>query len=271
MLFDLRSRRRRRVIKVVYLFLAVLIGVGLVGFGVGSGGNFGGLFNAASSGGGSSSGNTSYVKALARAKKRAASNPNSAAAWLAVGEAAYNLAELPSNYVVDSGFTKSGFAVLPEVKTAWDNYIALDPPKPSNYFASEVALVFGLPPSGIKDYVTLESAQEIVAETDPTYTNYLDLCDYAYSANEPDRATLACQKAIAIAPADQKKTATSDAAGYKATYDQAHGIGATGASGSTSSTGATSTSSTTASSTTSSTATSTTSATASSTTGSTSS
>ena len=55
MLFDLRSPGRRRVIKVVYLFLAVLIGVGLVGFGVGTGGNFGGLFNAASSGGRSSS------------------------------------------------------------------------------------------------------------------------------------------------------------------------------------------------------------------------
>jgi hypothetical protein len=247
MLFDLRSRRRRRVIKVVYLFLAVLIGVGLVGFGVGTGGNFGGLFNAASGGGSSSTSNASYVKALNRAKKHAASDPKSPAAWLAVGEAAYNLAELPSNYVVDSGFTKSGFAVLPEVKTAWDNYIALGPPKPSNYFASEVALVFGLPPSGIKDYVTLESAQEIVAETDPTYANYLDLCDYAYLADEPDRAPLACQKAIAIAPAGQKKTAISDAASYKATYDQAHGIGTTGASGATGSTTTTTTTSTTSS------------------------
>jgi tetratricopeptide (TPR) repeat protein len=247
MLFDLRSRRRRRVIKVVYLFLAVLIGVGLVGFGVGTGGNFGGLFNAASGSGSSSNGDASYLKALNRSKKAAARDPNSPAAWLAVGEAAYNLAELPSNYVVDSGFTKSGFAVLPEVKKAWNSYIALDPAKPSNYFASEVALVFGLPPSGIKDYVTLESAQEIVAETDPTYTNYLDLCDYAYSANEPDRAALACQNAIAIAPKSQKKTAAADAASYKATYDKAHGIGATGASGVTSSTSATSTTSSTSS------------------------
>ena len=42
MLFDLRSPRRRRVIKVVYVFLAVLIGGGLIFFGVGNGSNFGG-------------------------------------------------------------------------------------------------------------------------------------------------------------------------------------------------------------------------------------
>jgi hypothetical protein len=248
MLFDLRSRRRRRVIKTVYLFLAVLIGVGLVGFGVGSGGNFGGLFTAASGGGGSATGQAAYVKALSKAKKEAARNPKSAAAWLAVGEAAYNLAELPANYVVGTGFTASGFKVLPEVKTAWNNYVALDPPKPSNYFASEVALVFGLPPSGIEDYVTLESAQEVVVETDPTYSNYLDLCDYAYQANEADRAALACQQAVATAPKNQKKAAASDAASYKTAYEKAHGIGATGASGATASTSSTASSSTSTSS-----------------------
>jgi hypothetical protein len=241
MLFDLRSRRRRRVIKTVYLFLAVLIGVGLVGFGVGTGGNFGGLFNAASGGGASSNGDATYIKTLDKAEKRAARSPNSTAAWLAAGEAAYNLAELPTNYVVGSGFTKSGFAALAEVEKAWNSYITLAPPKPSNYFASEVALVFGLPPSGVERFGVVESAQEVVAETDPTYTNYLTLCDYAYSANEPGRAVLACQQAISLAPKNQKKTAESDAAGYTSTYDKAHGIGATGASGATSTTTSSST------------------------------
>lgn len=251
-------------VKTVYLFLAVLIGVGLVGFGVGTGGNFGGLFNAASSGGGSGSGNGPYIKVLDKAKKKAAKDPKSAAAWLAVGEAAYNLVQLPDYYVVDEGFTKAGFAVLPEIKKAWNNYLALNPAKLSNYFASEVALVFGPAPTGVQEYATLESAQEVVAETDPTYSNYLDLCDYAYDANQPNQAVLACDHAIAIAPADQKKTATSDAADYKATYDKAHGIGSTGATGTTSST--TSTSTTTSNSTTSSSSSSTTTTTSSSTT-----
>ena len=53
MLFDLRGRGRRRAVR--YLRgLAVLIGVGLVGFGVGGGlGGGGGLLNAANSNEGS--------------------------------------------------------------------------------------------------------------------------------------------------------------------------------------------------------------------------
>ena len=66
MLFDLRSRRRRRVVKTVYLFLALLIGLGLVGFGVGTGGNFGGIFNAGNGGGGSATRRRDYANALRR-------------------------------------------------------------------------------------------------------------------------------------------------------------------------------------------------------------
>ena len=43
MLFDLRSRGRRRTVQAVYLGLAVLMAGGLVLFGVGAGNGFGGL------------------------------------------------------------------------------------------------------------------------------------------------------------------------------------------------------------------------------------
>ena len=48
MLFDLRGRHRRRAVKVIYVGLALLIGVGLIGFGIGGGLGGGGLLNAAS-------------------------------------------------------------------------------------------------------------------------------------------------------------------------------------------------------------------------------
>ena len=51
MLFDLRSRGRRRTVQAVYLGLAVLIGGGLVLFGVGAGNGLGGLLNAFTGGG----------------------------------------------------------------------------------------------------------------------------------------------------------------------------------------------------------------------------
>ena len=40
MLFDLRGRGRRRMVRLIYTGLALLMGVGLVGFGIGGG--FGG-------------------------------------------------------------------------------------------------------------------------------------------------------------------------------------------------------------------------------------
>ena len=53
MLFDLRSRGRRRTVQGVYLVLAILLGGGLVLFGVGAGNGLGGLLNAFTGGGSS--------------------------------------------------------------------------------------------------------------------------------------------------------------------------------------------------------------------------
>ena len=53
MLFDLRGRGRRRTVQVIYLSLAILMGGGLVLFGIGGGTN-GGLFDAIGGGSGSS-------------------------------------------------------------------------------------------------------------------------------------------------------------------------------------------------------------------------
>ena len=60
MLFDLRSRGRRRTVQAVYLFLAILIGGGLVLFGVGAGNGLGGLLNGLT-GSGSTAGQQSAV------------------------------------------------------------------------------------------------------------------------------------------------------------------------------------------------------------------
>ena len=54
MLFDVRGRHRKNAIKVIYVFLAILMGGGLVLFGIGGATN-GGLVDAITQGGGSSS------------------------------------------------------------------------------------------------------------------------------------------------------------------------------------------------------------------------
>ena len=81
MLFDLRGRRhRRRLVKVIYIGLALLIGVGLVGFGVGGGLGGGGLFTAATNNEGSSG--ASYAERRSRSyEKLTAQQPKNVAAW----------------------------------------------------------------------------------------------------------------------------------------------------------------------------------------------
>jgi len=85
MLFDLRGRGRRRAVRLIYTGLALLMGVGLIGFGIGGGFGGGGILNAASNegaGGGPSVGDK--VKKYQAIIKR---EPNNVAAWEKLTEA----------------------------------------------------------------------------------------------------------------------------------------------------------------------------------------
>ncbi|HEY7967933.1 MAG TPA: hypothetical protein VID68_12990 [Solirubrobacteraceae bacterium] len=236
MLFDLRSPGRRRMVKTVYVFLALLIGVGLIGFGVGTGGNFGGLFSAAANGGGASgTGNVTAQRALAKAERAAAKSPNSAAAWASAGEAAYNVATLPLNYVSTSGFTVAGHKALDKMKVAWTHYLALLPKQPNLTFAEEVAAASASPPGGVGDYSTAESAQEIIVQLQPSsYIQYEYLAIYAYYAKDVHNGDLAAAQAVALAPKGQRTQVRSTLTSIRTSL-----VGATGATGATGAVGAT--------------------------------
>jgi hypothetical protein len=230
MLFDLRSPGRRRTIKVVYLFLAVLIGVGLIGFGVGTGGNFGGLLSAAGSGGGGTpTGDKVYVNAFKKAKKEAEAAPNSAAAWLKMGNAAYVVASLPDNYSATAGgYSATGHHYLDAMKQAWTNYLALNPPKPDSSFAQAVAAAFGGTP-GIGDWPTAETAEEVIVEHAPTsYADYEYLAYFAYEAKDLTVGDQASARAVALAPKSQRSAIKKQLAEIRVAA-----VGATGATGAT--------------------------------------
>ena len=124
MLFDLRSRGRRRTVQVVYIGLAVLIGAGLILFGVGTGSGGGGLFGAFtgsnSSGGGGGNAVTSQVKkAVATTKK----DPSSAAAWANLINARFSAA---GSLVSSSGtYSKAGKQQLALLASDYSHYTAL--------------------------------------------------------------------------------------------------------------------------------------------------
>jgi hypothetical protein len=238
MLFDLRSRRRRHLIQVVYLFLAILIGGGLVLFGVGGGsGSTGILSGLGQNGNGSASGLALLDKAAEKAKRTAQANPASDADWAMYVFDVYRIANSPEDLVATSttseAYTQAGAKELKILTTAWKHYIALAPAHPDVTLANAIEDTFG--PNGVHEYVTAESADELLVQAEPNSAHaWADLAADAYYAHEVDRAEIAQAKAIQLAPKSERLQLKSylDAIAAKAE-------GSTGASGSTATGGAT--------------------------------
>src|SRR3954463_5160124 len=92
MLFDLRGAGRRTTVKVVYVLLAILMGGGLVLFGIG-GSVSGGLVDAITgSKGNSPAGSGEFQSRAAAAQRKAEASPRNAALWAEAARARYQLA-----------------------------------------------------------------------------------------------------------------------------------------------------------------------------------
>lgn len=233
MLFDLRSRGRRRVIKVVYGSLAVLMAGGLVLFGVGGGaGSTGLLSQLAQQGSGSSSGIKLDETTMLKAQRTAKAQPNSVAAWDRYALAVYTLADTNYDTSVDR-FTSAGYKELLILKSAWNHYLALSPANPDQSLAGDVSFAFGQ--NGIQEWKTAEGAAEVVATANPkSYSDYTYLALYAYLAKDKASGHLAEDHALAVAPKSERSQITSFLAGYGGPSGP---TGTTGTSGSSSSTG----------------------------------
>ena len=115
MLFDLRGSGRRRVVKIVYITLAFLMGGGLVLFGIGGGGALsGGLVDAITEGGGGDDGTDRLREQEQAATAKARANPTDAAMWAAVARARFNVANSGENVDQNTGnFTDEGAGGAP--------------------------------------------------------------------------------------------------------------------------------------------------------------
>src|SRR3954466_1720759 len=120
MLFDLKGKRRRTV-QGVYLTLAVLMGAGLVLFGIGSSVN-GGLFDAVNGGDSSSKGNETAQKKIDAANRSLQTNPKNAVALASLMRGHYDLATANSD--PNSGdFGKDSLKDLQAADAAWTRYL----------------------------------------------------------------------------------------------------------------------------------------------------
>jgi cytochrome c-type biogenesis protein CcmH/NrfG len=244
MLFDLRGRGRRRTVQVIYLGLAILMGGGLVLFGIG-GATSGGLFDAINGDGNKSSGTEALERTATTAQAATQASPQDAAAWARLVKARFQLAGTNDGVDPNTGaFTAAGKRRLRPVEQAWDRYVALDPDPPDDTVAGYMVQAFSA--GGLNEPAKAVRAMEMVIQVRGDNTNlYSQLAVLAYQAGQNRKGDLARDKAVALAaPADRKLLKENlNNAKAQAVADQATKAGTTPlpASTSTTSTGTTST------------------------------
>jgi tetratricopeptide (TPR) repeat protein len=206
MLFDLRSRGRRRTVQAVYLGLAILIGGGLVLFGVGTGSGNGGLLNAFG-GGGSNQQSQIISSAEKNAVKQTQKNPNDPAAWAALETARYQNASSGSGFnTATSTYTAAGKKELAKAMEAWQKYLTLTK-NPS----TDLATFAGNAYATLGDYANSATAWEYASQADPTAAKpFVCLAMTAYAAGQTRKGDLAAAKATSLVPKASRKTISSE-------------------------------------------------------------
>jgi len=211
MLFDLRGRGRRRTVQAIYLSLAILMGGGLVLFGIG-GNTSGGLFDAINGGGGGggTSADAAFQKRVDSFVRRTQANPTDQAAWLGLAKLRFQVANTGENYnQTQQAYTAKGLQQLRQADSAWTRYLALDPKKPDPQTANLMVQAYGQ--GGLKQYAKAVQAMEIVIDNrEESAGLYAQLSVLAAGAQQTRKSDLAKEKALALAPKAQRKQLESD-------------------------------------------------------------
>jgi hypothetical protein len=228
MLFDLQGKRRR-LVQATYLILAVLMGGGLVLFGVGSGDISGGLFDAITGKDSNSTSNNSAVtKRIERDQKALELNPRNETALVDLVRAHYQLATDDSDPNTGA-FGQDGKAELAKAANAWERYVEVAR-KPSDSLATLMLQTYS--EIGLNKPDKAAEAAELIATARPSPQAYLTLTTYAARAGQTRKAELAGQKAVELAPKSQrsavKKQVEIATAQAQATQPSSGGTGSGG-------------------------------------------
>lgn len=234
MLFDLQGRGRRNVVKVIYVFLALLLGGGLVLFGVGTGTGGGGLLNVF--GGGGTSTKVQVSAAEKKATRAVQLNPGDATAWATLAQTRYQAAGQGDNYnSTQAAFTAKGRTELGRAASAWQRYLSLNPSHPDSTLARLMSQAYSQ--EGLNQPANAAAALQIVTQDQPTSASFGQLAQYAYLAGQDRLGDLAAGRSVALAPKEQQATVKSTLAGVKRQVAAQRVAGATGQSTATATTG----------------------------------
>jgi hypothetical protein len=204
MLFDLRGRGRRRTVQAIYLSLAVLMGGGLVLFGIG-GNTSGGLLDALNGSSGGTSSNF-YKKQVAQLERRLRVNPQDRAALLSLARVNFQAASVSGeDYDQNTGaYTDKGRAILARADSAWQRYLATNPSKPDGNVANLMVTAYDNAGLNMPDKA-VDAIQLVIDQQGDKAALYSRLAILAYEANQIRKSTLAQVKAESLAPKSQRK------------------------------------------------------------------
>jgi hypothetical protein len=210
MLFDLRGRRRR-VVQATYLMLAVLLGGGLVLFGIG-GDVSGGLIDAFRGSGGGSTADTALEDRVDREEERLAKSPQNEALLQNLIRDYYSLAtgQRESGTI---GFPDDAKDELRKAGEYWQRYTSAVDGEPSAEAATYALQVYDV--SALNRPKEAQKAAAILAQDANDVASYLRLVSYAALAGDTRTADLAAKKAVDLAPKAQRKQVKKQAAQLK--------------------------------------------------------
>ena len=223
MLFDLRGRGRRRTVQVIYLGLAVLMGGGLVLFGIG-GATPGGLFDAVSGSSGST-GSSLYEQRVKTYTQQVAANPKDEQAWAGLAKARVQQASITGYSQATGQYTTKGLAGLESASTAWKRYLALNPTKPDDTVASLMVAAYGS--SGLNQPTDAANALAAVIQgRGPSAALYTQLAIERYVAGDTRGSLIAGRRAIELTDPAKRVQAKAQLDIQRKQIDQARVQGA---------------------------------------------
>jgi hypothetical protein len=206
MLFDLRGRRRRG-IQAIYLMLAILMGGGLVLFGIG-GDVQGGLVDAFQQNGGDAT--KQIEKRVERAEQNTRTNPRDARAFAVLAESRYQLAGVSEGFDETAAdpaqaFTGKAREQLLLAERAWDRHVSLAGDEPNVNLANTMQIAF----AALNKPEKAVAAQEVVVDArgdQAGFGDYAKLAQLAYSAGQQRKGDLAAARAKELAKDQPKET-----------------------------------------------------------------
>ncbi len=204
MLFDLRGRGRRRTVQAIYLSLAILMGGGLVLFGIGSD-QQGGIVDAVvgdGSGGGTAT--ETLDKRIKSTLAKTQATPTEPAPWADLARLRYQRAGI-DGIKEDGTYTTKGKERLTLAADAWEQHLSLDPKQPNVRVARLMVQAYSQ--TALNQPVKAVRAMELVtaAEKPPSTNLYQQLAQLAYVAGETRTGDLAAERAVDLAPEEDRK------------------------------------------------------------------